>query len=185
MINLFKVNGKIMIVKEDETAKMEKRVFLVQGTSFTEIEAVATEYINEISPGFEETMSIEKIEKAKYSDITKNKSIDWEESVINLIEYFPVEDEDAFWELDVAFIDEQENGKDKVTKEKFLMPASSQKEAIVRLEEKLKTTEQPWSVVGGKITDIYAVLVTDDFHKVKTLEEETIARINELPEGEK
>lgn len=165
-MNLFEVTAKIMVEQENETLKMQKRVILVEGETFTEMEAVATEWLSGQTQYGENTI-IEGIKRVKYSGISFNETLAFEHDLMfELTEYTPEEEDGRFWELQVAFMEESDNGKEKVTKEKFIMPALSQKEAITRLEEEMAECTLDWKVVTGKETPVYACLVSNDTFKI-------------------
>lgn len=165
-MNLFEVVGKIMAEQENETLKMEKKVLFIEGETFTEMEAVAMEWLNN-NTNYAENTVIEGIKRVKYSDISFNETLTVDPDLLfGLTEYTPEDEEGRFWELTVQFDEEQDNGKMKSTKEKFIMPANSGKGAMVRMEEKMEEVMMPWKIVNCKELPVYACLVMNDTYKL-------------------
>lgn len=179
-MNLMEFTGKILIEKEGGALETVKRVLLVEGDTFTELEAVANEWLNS-NTNYQEQTIIEGIKRVKYSSIYHNDTLSVDEDkLMGLTEYTPTESHSRFWELTVQFDEETDKGKIKSTKEKFIMPAETQKEAITRLEAEMSECMMSWKVVNGKETVIYACLVNNDAYGLVKLKNGLIGSAEEF-----
>lgn len=167
MMNLFEVTAKMMVEEDSGALKLKKRVIIVNCFTFTEAENVSLEYINSIAGNYKEHILIEGIKRIKISNIylpPDKKDLDiTEDAVKGMTEIIPVyEDEINFHELNIAFMELDNCGKEKIVKEKFLQAASSQKEAISLFEDELSETSLAWKVASGKETAIYSILLLNE-----------------------
>lgn len=173
MINIFEVISSITADndKVDGALKRVKRKLLINGLSFTEVEAVTTKWLQE-NTNYPENMDIPSIKKANhYQNIHLNELIEYDHEVVDkLVEYIPNSENLYFWEMIVAVDEIKDDGSVKVVKEKHLLVGEDLQDATVRLEEKLIGLTMDWSIAGGKATDIWAILVDEDSHKVKCLD---------------
>ena len=157
-----------MVEQEDQSLKVEKRILLVEGDTFTEMEKVGLEWLNQ-NTMYQETVSIEGIKIAKIQSLYCNERLAINvDRMFSLTEYTPEAAEGRFWELTAQFEEELDSGKIKFTKEKYVMPANSQKEAITSLEKEFSKCEMPWKIINGKETPIYAALVYNDTHTINS-----------------
>jgi len=163
-MNLFKITGRITAENSEGELSVRKRVVLLEVSSFTEAEVVAQDYLNTLTNYTDNTV-VDKIERVQFSGVSLNDVIAYTpDTAGSFVEYIPYEFEDMFWELTVAFEEEAGKNKVKVVKEKFIMPASSQKDAIIRLEDELKNVTFTYKIVNGKVTDLYSALITKITH---------------------
>lgn len=157
-----------MVEQEDQSLKVEKRILLVEGDTFTEMEKVGLEWLNQ-NTMYKETVSIEGIKIAKIQALYCNETLAIDiDRMFSLTEYTPEDVEGRFWELTAQFEEELDSGKIKFIKEKYIMPANSQKDAITRLEKEFSKCEMPWKIINGKETAIYAALVYNDTHSINS-----------------
>ena len=165
-MKLMEVTGKIMRENEDQTLAPRKIITLIESETFTEAETVALQYLNSLT-NYTEHTEIASIKKCDYSGVSFNETITVEEDLLmKLSEYTPAEDEGRFYELICAFEEITESGKPKITKEKFIVPAESQIEAIQKLDNEMREVTLPHKVVNGKETPIYSALLLNDIYKI-------------------
>jgi len=157
-MSLFEVSGKLMTEDDSGKLSVEKRVLLVEGHTFTDIECVFLDWLNKRTE-FPEHTVIESIKRVKIEKIYENEILTITDSN-GMRELIPEDKDNSLWELTSQFELTNETGTIKYIKEKYIVPAESQKDAIVRLEKiQSDTFADGCKIVNGKESSYYACLV--------------------------
>jgi len=181
------IKGSVMQEQEDQSIKLKKITLLVEGDSFAEMEAIGMEWLNSTTMYTENTI-IDGVKRVGYAGVKVNDTLSIEVNQLHgLTQYTPESEDGSFFELQVHFEEEGANGKPKIIKDKFVVPALSQKEAIIKLEGYLQTSMLPWKIPSGKELDVYACLVLNETYQLSQMEDDLMTgnptATEKTPEG--
>lgn len=154
---LFKTKGTLCEEKQDGTPKDKNFEILTETVNWSDSEVVGTKWLEENS--FSPIFKIKDISMIDGLRLDFNDNVVVEEEKLNdLIEYTPKEGY-AWWQVTVAFEEEVDNGKKKITKEKYLVCEKSNVLACNRVATILKDSTMDWEVTDTKKLLVSSVLV--------------------------
>jgi rubrerythrin len=134
--------GTVKYVKEDDNGKVKKvsEQYLIEALSFAEAEINFYKFLEETIPDF----SVKTLTESGITDV------------------FEYEQDKPYWNTTIAYYLTEENGKEKLIKNKLLINAENIEQAIERTKESLSNMLVSFNIVEAKESKIVELIQKRD-----------------------